>query len=146
MLLEGRVPTAQEAIAYFRDMAAGRLHKSGRGKRHKPFTGSWYTTSSGSHPPAELVTPVAMDLAQARAKLRKIGDFSAMTKTTKLPDGAQAESTLHEMAQISKKPVRKHVKNTMKGGKIIKTYERKSMKSTLKRSGGKQRERPTKRS
>jgi hypothetical protein len=99
MLLQGRVPTASEAIQYFRDMAAGRLPKRGKGRRRKAFTGSWYTSRSHPYPPAKLVTPVAMDIAQAKAKLRRIGQ----------------KVTLPKIKQ-KKKPQVKGQKGKMKGG------------------------------
>jgi hypothetical protein len=94
MKLEGRVPTAQEAIAYFRDMAAGRLPKSGRGRRNKPFTGSWYTSGSRSHPPAKLVTPVAMDIAQAKSRLRLMGQKTTAPKPKSKPRGSVRKPTV----------------------------------------------------
>lgn len=90
MLLEGRVPTPQEAILFFKNMREGKLPKPRPKKRMKSsFTGNWgsgvsryqsphpFTGSWGRHnlpcPTVKLVTPVAMDLEQAKSKLRQMG-------------------------------------------------------------------------
>jgi hypothetical protein len=80
MKLEGHVPTAEEAMKYFDDMAHGRLTKrmGGKGKK-KSLAGSWYTNRQyakpASLPSVKLVTPVAMDLEQAKAKLQRMGQL-----------------------------------------------------------------------
>jgi hypothetical protein len=80
MKLEGRVPTAEEALKYFDDMVHGRLPKrmGGKGKK-KRLAGTWYTNRQyvkpASLPQVTLVTPVAMDLEQAKAKLQRMGQL-----------------------------------------------------------------------
>jgi hypothetical protein len=104
MLLEGRVPTAQEAIQYFKKMAAGQLHRT-RGKKKKqtrtstltgawgggtrkyyeknPLSGTWGVRNR-PYPNVKLVTPVAMNVEQAKSKLRRLGQ-SVTGKKRKRP-------------------------------------------------------------
>lgn len=82
MRLEGRVPTVAEATQYFQDMAAGKLPKrqSGQGRSRRLF-GSWYNSAQGQvQPPTTLVTPVAMDVEQAKSKLRQAGQSTGRKK------------------------------------------------------------------
>lgn len=74
MKLVGRVPKVEDAIQHFHDMAYGKLPKrqSGKGRKRKLF-GSWYDSGPSmmkTQPHTTLVTPVAMDVEQAKAKLR----------------------------------------------------------------------------
>jgi hypothetical protein len=77
MLLEGRVPTAQYYIQHFKKMAAGHhLEKN-------PLTGAWRVIHE-PYPNVELVTPVAMNVEQAKSELGKL-DQSVTGKKRKRP-------------------------------------------------------------
>ncbi len=106
MRLLGRVPTAEEAVQYFADMAHGRLKKRqrGRGTRRR-LTGSWYNGGHGvmkRQPPIKLVTPVAMDIEQAESKLRKIGQMTR--KGRKVPKTMEAETVKKRKMTKAPKP------------------------------------------
>ena len=114
MQLHGRVPTASEAIRYFDDMAHGRLQyrQRGKGKRRRDgLSRSWYNGGVGvmkTQPPVKLITPVAMDLEQAKSRLRQMGQT-----TTTLKRRRKKKTVVKRAGNRTKKMVSKPKKQSL---------------------------------
>ena len=118
MKLEGRVPSVAEATQYFKDMAAGKFPRkqSGEGRSRRLF-GSWYNSAQGRvQPRTTLVTPVAMDVEQAKSKLRQSGQYSDRT-------GGKNKRVVKKRQKGGKRVVsggkKRLVKKGQKGGKGV---------------------------
>jgi len=128
MLVEGRVPTAEEAIRYFKRMSEGKLPRQApkKGRRNTltgtwgsgvgryypkhPLTGSWGIRNT-PRPTVNLVTPVAMNVEQAKAKLRKIGQWPV--ESTSKPQESTPKRPRKE-ANLVKKKMKTQTKKTAK--------------------------------
>lgn len=79
MRLLGEIPSVQDAIRHFKDMALGKLPKRQTGRGTKKLFGSWYESAPSvmkKQPTTTLVTPIAMDVEQAKSKLRRSGEIN----------------------------------------------------------------------
>lgn len=125
-LVHGRVPTAQESIRFFKNMSEGQLPRTVPTKRRRKATSLYGTWGSGAasyknqrplsgtwgvanRAHVKLVTPVAMDVEQARSKLRRIG-------------------------QSTRKPRRKVTKKRLKGKGVKRSAAKKKTQSKSRRT------------
>lgn len=106
-----QVPTVQEAVQHFRDMAAGLLSK--RPTRKRRLTGGWGGTGP-SFIKTTLVTPTAMAEEQAKADLKRQGE--------KIP----------VQSPKKKNPRKQKKKATIKGGAETKTPQSAPRRRTVK--------------
>ena len=98
-----KIPTAQDAMRHFKDMAYGRLSKRSSCKRR--LFGGW----GGNEPTmmkTELVTPTAQALKQAKADLQAKGE---------LPLKPQRKRKLQRKPIRKKQPAGKKKKAPIKG-------------------------------
>lgn len=113
MRLEPQVPTVQEAVQHFRDMAAGRLTK--RPVRKRKLIGGWGGTGP-SIIKTTLVTPTAMAEEQAKAELQRRGQ--------KIPTSAKKKKKRRKPS--TEKPA------AIKGGAQRKKVQTTSRRRTVK--------------
>ena len=144
MRLLGQVPSVQDAIRHFKDMALGKLPKKQFGKERKKLFGSWYDSGPSMmkrHPHTPLVTPVAMDLEQAESRLRRSGEIKKkrkkstrsakkQTKRTKLKGkGGKKKQTKKKKKSVRKpKPKGRLIRKARKG--VKRTSRAKSSRAT----------------
>ena len=107
-----QVPTVQEAVQHFRDMAAGLLSK--RPTRKRRLTGGWGGTGP-SFIKTTLVTPTAMAEEQAKADIKRQGE--------KIPV---------QSSKKKKNPRKQKKKATIKGGAETKTPQSAPRRRTVK--------------
>jgi hypothetical protein len=143
MLVQGRVPTAQEAIDYFKRMAEGKLppRMGKKGQRTSTLTGSWggrtipyrrKNTLTGSwgirntpYPNVNLVTPAAMNEKQAEAKLERIGQGVTKRKRPSSRKSKKKRKTIKGKGKTIKG------KKSVKKGRLHGTGLRKRMKNEI---------------
>jgi len=97
-----QVPTAEEALRHFRDMAEGRLPRASTvaaARRKRKLIGGW----GGSGPTriqTTLVTPAAMGAEQAKAALKEKGELPLSSKTRQRP---KTKRTKKKAGRVTKK-------------------------------------------
>ena len=123
MLVEGRSPTAAEAISYFKAQAQGKRPDSFATKKESrsPFTGNWgagkvpyqarrpLTGGRGAAVIVKWVTPIAADLARAKSKLIRMGQI--------IPPAKRKTAKTRKMSGRGKKSNIKRITNQLRGHK-----------------------------
>ena len=80
MRIEPQVPTAQDAVRHFQDMAKGRLPRDTARHRRRLF-GGW-GGNGATVMKTTLVTPTAMALEQAKSELKEKGERLPRKRST----------------------------------------------------------------
>ena len=124
MRLQPQVPTVEEAVKHFRDMAAGRLSK--RPDRKRRLIGGWGGTGP-SIIKTTLVTPTAMAEEQAKAELKRKGEKIPTAVKKKNPATAVKKRNPSTRKPTARKPT------AIKGGAVRKKTQSTSRRRTVKK-------------
>lgn len=117
MKLTAKPPTVNVVIDHFEAMLAGKVQKKLVGRGRTRLFGTWSDRGHTTTQPIKLITPVAMDIEQAKSKIRR------SKTTTPLPSSSTRKRT-----QSNKKPPSKPLKKK-------KTATKAATKKTLIKGG-----------
>lgn len=132
MRIEPQVPTAEDAVQHFRDMAHGRLPKDTRQTRHKRRLFGGWGGNGATFMKTTLVTPTAMALEQAKSELRQKGEriprkkqsTKRTTKKTKGGGGGETKKAKVKSA-IKGRKQQKRLQSAV-GPRQVKTHKAKA--------------------
>ena len=134
MRLQPQVPSVQDALRHFKDMAYGRLPP--RPRRKTTLSGGW----GGIGPTrmkTTLVTPTAMAVEQAKAQLKKEGD-PVPRRRRRNPSKKPGSKKTSSGTKKKKSPASKKKPGSKKGssGAGGKSQSRSAATKTIKGAGG----------
>ena len=104
MRLQPEVPTAEDAVRHFQDMAHGRLPR--RKNRKRRLFGGW-GGDGPTYMKTTLVTPTAMAMEQAKSQLRERGELPSIKRRPRKPPTKRKKPTGRKTP--AKKPIKGRV-------------------------------------